>query len=176
MSSLMAILSNIVTVNELGDNGKFTTSQRGYASLSYCWSGTQPLCLANHTIHTLTQGTETSTTLPHTLQDAVESSTLFLGFKYIWIDALCIKRDDAIDRQLEIARMPLYYGQSTVTISAASADTCTEGFMSSSPSSTESSFNSWPFKLSFSTPKQELGKMQRSQAAATPSEPIASRG
>jgi len=165
----------LVTVNELDDYSKSTISQCGYASLSYCWGGPQPLCLTSHTIQALAQGIEASI-LPRTLQDAVKSSTLCLGFEYIWIDALCIKQDDAADKQLEIARMPLYYGRNTVTISAASAATCTEGFLSPSSFNTASAFKAGPFSLSFSTPKQEIGKMQLSQAAETPPEPIASRG
>jgi hypothetical protein len=43
--------------------------------------------------------------------------------------------DDKLDKVLKISRVPLYYGWDTVTISVASAIVCTEGFLTSGPTS-----------------------------------------
>ncbi|KAI1811218.1 hypothetical protein GGS20DRAFT_563967 [Poronia punctata] len=162
----------LVTVDELDDKSRSVISERGYASLSYRWGGPQPLCLTAHTIDGLMQGIPTST-LPRTLRDAIESCLLFLDLDYIWIDALCIKQDDDVDKQLEIARMPLYYGHNTITLSAASAETCTEGFLTSTMP--DEAYVAGPFRLSLLTP-EGLGSVRLSQSAVAPPEPIASRG
>ncbi|KAF2965469.1 hypothetical protein GQX73_g8071 [Xylaria multiplex] len=52
--------------------------------------------------------------LPLTLRDTVAVVSM-LGLEYMSIDALCIKQDDPADKELEIARMSLYYGRNTVT-------------------------------------------------------------
>ncbi|KAJ3572746.1 hypothetical protein NPX13_g4943 [Xylaria arbuscula] len=158
-----------VALLSLGDKGRISRS--GYASLSYCWGGPQPLCLTDDTIAQLTQGIDVSI-LPPTLRDAVTALS-FLGLEYIWIDALCIKQDDDVDKELEISRMSLYYGHNTVTISAASAAACTEGFLASS--STSGTFAAGPFRIPLATP-EGAGNVQLTQFTKPPAEPIASRG
>ncbi|KAI1361771.1 hypothetical protein F5Y08DRAFT_290547 [Xylaria arbuscula] len=158
-----------VALLSLGDKGRISRS--GYASLSYCWGGPQPFCLTDDTIAQLTQGIDVSI-LPPTLRDAVTALS-FLGLEYMWIDALCIKQDDDIDKELEISRMSLYYGHNTVTISAASAAACTEGFLSST--STRGTFAAGPFRISLATPGG-AGNVQLTQYTKPPAEPIASRG
>ncbi|KAI1201936.1 hypothetical protein F5X97DRAFT_331098 [Nemania serpens] len=76
----------LVTVPQLSIAAKARISQRGYASLSYCWGGPQPFCLTKKTMQTLTQGIEVSI-LPNTLRDAITALSS-LGLEYIWIDAL----------------------------------------------------------------------------------------
>jgi hypothetical protein len=66
--------------------------------------------------------------LPQTIRDAVEV-TRSLGLDYLWVDALCIIQDDPEDCASEIAKMSSVYRGSTITISAASAKDCTEGFL-----------------------------------------------
>lgn len=161
----------LVTVPQLSIAAKARISQRGYASLSYCWGGPQPFCLTKKTMQTLTQGIEVSI-LPNTLRDAITALSS-LGLEYIWIDALCIKQDDSLDKELEISRMSLYYGHNTVTISAASAAACTEGFLSSSL--IDDTFVAGPFRISLAT-VGGLGSVQLSRYTSPPPEPIASRG
>ncbi|KAI5925767.1 hypothetical protein F4810DRAFT_658154 [Camillea tinctor] len=52
-----------------------------------------------------------------------------MSLTYIWVDSLCILQDDPDSKAREISRMALYYGQSTVTICAASSTKCSEGFL-----------------------------------------------
>ncbi|KAI0965225.1 hypothetical protein F4678DRAFT_453396 [Xylaria arbuscula] len=163
----------LVTVAQLIAGDKARISRRGYASLSYCWGGPQPFCLTNKTIEVLTQGIEVSV-LPHTLRDAVTALSS-LELEYMWIDALCIKQDDALDKEVEISRMALYYGNNTATISAASAAACTEGFLSSINPICRDTFAAGPFRISLATP-EGLGSVQSSRYTNPPPEPIASRG
>lgn len=108
---------------------KETVSQEGYAILSYCWGGPQPIQLThdNANVKNLENGIPV-TQLPKSLRDAAWF-TKEIGLKYLWIDALCIFQDDVEDKIHEISRMELNYGQSTVTICAASASKCSEGFI-----------------------------------------------
>jgi hypothetical protein len=70
--------------------------------------------------------------LPKTILDAFEV-TRNLGLEYIWIDSLCIVQDDQPDKDRELPRMRRIYANSFVTISAASATSCYEGFLDPRP-------------------------------------------
>lgn len=66
--------------------------------------------------------------LPKTYQDAVKV-TLSLGYRYLWIDALCIIQDDHEDWLQEAAKMALVYRNSSCTISAHAAHGDDDGFL-----------------------------------------------
>jgi len=50
-----------------------------------------------------------------TIQDAIET-TRRLGFRYIWVDALCIVQDDAEQTACEIKQMSSIYKNATAVI------------------------------------------------------------
>ena len=101
----------------------------GYMALSYCWGGPQPLVLNRATAkHLQQQGGVPVTELPQTLADAVQVAQA-VGLSYLWVDALCIMQDSEDDKAGEIARMAQYYSGSVVTLCAASAKRCTDGFL-----------------------------------------------
>ncbi|KAI1764587.1 HET-domain-containing protein [Hypoxylon sp. FL1150] len=108
---------------------KDDVTQRGFAILSYCWGGPQPVQLTYDSIGNLADGVPISC-LPKTLRDAAWL-TNEMGLEYLWIDALCILQDDPDDKIRELSRMELYYSHNTVTICAASAARCSDGFLSS---------------------------------------------
>jgi hypothetical protein len=66
--------------------------------------------------------------LPRTYQDAVKV-TLSLGYRYLWIDALCIIQDDHEDWLREAAKMALVFRNSSCTISAHAACGDSDGFL-----------------------------------------------
>ncbi|OTA99918.1 hypothetical protein M426DRAFT_246994 [Hypoxylon sp. CI-4A] len=107
---------------------KEVISQQGFAVLSYCWGGPQPVQLTRDSVRELSNGIPISN-LPKSLHDAAWFADA-IGLKYLWIDALCIFQDDIEDKIHEISRMEIYYGQSTVTLCAASASRCSDGFLS----------------------------------------------
>ena len=100
-----------------------------YVALSYCW-GAQQMEKAKTTranVQDRHSRIELSH-LPQTIKDAIEV-TRSLGLDYLWVDALCIIQDDPEDGAAEIAKMSSIYRGSILTISAASAKDCTEGFL-----------------------------------------------
>lgn len=160
---------NLVTTQDLPDVSQHDLTLQGYATLSYCWGGAQPLQLTQQTLTELTHGIGTDR-LPQTLRDAV-CTTSALGLAHIWIDALCIFQDDPLDTEIEISRMPLYYGANTVTISAESAAACTEGFLNRG----SKAFEVGPFEIAFKT-KLGYGSIQFYREPMGKVAPIARRG
>ncbi|KAI0095422.1 HET-domain-containing protein [Hypoxylon sp. NC0597] len=162
--------AKLVVTRDLSDTSQHDISHQGYVSLSYCWGGPQILRLTAHTFSEFTSGIRTDL-LPQTLSDALHA-TLALGLAHIWIDSLCIFQDDPSDLELEIARMPLYYSANTVTISAESASTCTEGFLKRG----FAEFAAGPFEVTFTTALGP-GSIQLFQEPSEKSiAPISSRG
>ncbi|KAF3036362.1 hypothetical protein E8E11_002475 [Didymella keratinophila] len=60
------------------------------------------------------------TTLPRALQEAIVL-TRALGFRYLWIDALCLVQDDAAAKLEESMTMDKIFGNAFLTIAATSA-------------------------------------------------------
>ncbi len=89
-----------------------------YTALSYCWgipqSGIMTLTSAN--LHNL-QSEIPSGRLPQTIRDAI-SITKDLGFRYLWVDRLCIVQDDRSDWEEEAAQMCNIYERATLTLAA----------------------------------------------------------
>jgi hypothetical protein len=98
-----------------------------YLVLSYCWAGPQPMTLTQDTMTEKMKGVS-MTSLPQSLQDAVKV-TRRLGFRYIWIDALCSIQDSEEDKKNELSKMAQIYKEGVMTISVASANTVHEGFL-----------------------------------------------
>lgn len=123
-----------------------TNGQIGkYAALSYCWGmAVQPLVTIGATISTLMQSVPMDD-LPQTLKDAITVARK-LGICYLWADVLCIIQDDSADKTEQISKIPSIFTNSHVTICAASAVSCTSGFLNRSPDDFE------PFELPFRCP------------------------
>ncbi|KAL9615377.1 MAG: hypothetical protein Q9167_000205 [Letrouitia subvulpina] len=96
-----------------------------YATLSHCWGESQPLTTKLATLETRQSGI-TDSELPKSFMDAVTACRK-LDIKYLWIDSLCIIQDSKKDWQAESATMGNVYGNSTLTIAAASAKDSYEG-------------------------------------------------
>lgn len=101
-----------------------------YIALSYCWGGPQNITTTLATLGTYTSSLPTQ--LPRSLQDAIRI-TRSLGFRYLWIDALCIVQDDDSDKSAEIRNMGRVYKNATLTIAAASARSVENGFLEDRP-------------------------------------------
>ncbi|KAI0192786.1 heterokaryon incompatibility protein-domain-containing protein [Astrocystis sublimbata] len=91
-------------------------SRPPYLTLSHCWGGASFLRLlrSNHAAF-LSQLLEGA--LPPTFRDAV-AVTRRLGYRYLWIDSLCIIQDSETDWVAESAKMGDVYRFSVLTISA----------------------------------------------------------
>ncbi|KAL1626280.1 hypothetical protein SLS56_006946 [Neofusicoccum ribis] len=66
--------------------------------------------------------------LPKTVQDAL-TVTRKLGFRYLWVDSLCIVQDDSHDWAKEVGKMAEVYMGASVTISACSASNAEQDFL-----------------------------------------------
>ena len=104
----------IESKHEVGDG-----ADRSFVALSHCW-GLIPI------IRTLTSNYDehrkgiVPERLSKTFREAVHA-TRKLGYRYIWIDSLCIKQDDGDDWAAEAATMCDVYQHATLTIAAAHA-------------------------------------------------------
>lgn len=99
-----------------------------YAALSYCWGTTPQLektttqNLARHLDHI------PLTALPNTITDAIRLCHK-LGFRYIWVDALCIVQDDRADWAREAATMCDVYGNAALTLVTSLVGDSSESFL-----------------------------------------------
>jgi hypothetical protein len=104
-----------------------------YASLSHCWGhpDSMKLRLLESNIGVMMSSIEFST-LPKTFQDAVTLSRR-CGFRYLWIDALCIIQDSTgkVDWNREALLMDKVYQQSSLNICASDAADSQRGFFRS---------------------------------------------
>lgn len=102
-----------------------------YVTLSHCWGGGKTLCTnsKNYGEHLRNIPFES---LPRTFQDAV-TATRQLGFRYLWIDSLCIIQDSAADWEQECAKMLQIYQDSIVTIAGPAATNSDTGFLDRQP-------------------------------------------
>ncbi|KAF5695402.1 hypothetical protein FDENT_485 [Fusarium denticulatum] len=103
------------------------TEDQRYVALSYRWGSDLPLRLTKDTMDDFIKGRPISE-LPETLQDAVCISRN-LGFKFIWIDALCIVQDDENDWAEQSALMADIYRYSSLNLCAADSAGCGSGMV-----------------------------------------------
>lgn len=113
-----------LAVPEQGSKGR-------YLVLSYCWGRSNPFLTTTSSISANMSSIEMDQ-LPQTLRDAV-SYTKKLGFRYIWIDALCIIQDDPHDWRREAAKMCSIYENATLSLSVLDRETCETGFLDNAP-------------------------------------------
>lgn len=99
----------------------------GYLALSYCWGGKQDHQTERTRIGQYMRALPLEA-LPKTIRDAI-IFTRALGIQYIWIDSLCIIQDSQEDKEHELSRVANIYKGAVLTISAARASSCYEGFL-----------------------------------------------
>ncbi|KAF3041710.1 hypothetical protein E8E12_006499 [Didymella heteroderae] len=91
-----------------------------YIAFSHVWGVAKGLPkTTTQTIQTHKKGIPW-TTLPRALQEAIVL-TRALGFRYLWIDALCLVQDDAAAKLEESMTMDQIFGNAFLTIAATSA-------------------------------------------------------
>ena len=87
-----------------------------YVALSHCWGRTKPAILKKHLLRTMTRSINWHR-LPKTFQDAI-LVTRRLGYRYLWIDSLCIMQDSREDWIQESGNMQNVYANCVLTIAA----------------------------------------------------------
>ncbi|KAG0645397.1 Heterokaryon incompatibility protein [Hyphodiscus hymeniophilus] len=102
-----------------------------FLALSYCWGPPQasypPLKTEAISLVSRLRGIA-SDSVPKTIADAL-TVTRALGYRFIWIDSLCIIQDDPSDWQKESSLMRRIYGSASVTLVAASSTSAYDGFL-----------------------------------------------
>ncbi|KAI8663821.1 HET domain-containing protein [Fusarium keratoplasticum] len=94
-----------------------------YAALSYVWGSAAHNCLTNtrRTAQWLrSPGCLLHDVVPKTIFDAIKVAQS-IGFKYLWVDSLCIIQDDDDDKRQQLSFMDCVYANAYCTIAAASA-------------------------------------------------------
>jgi hypothetical protein len=88
-----------------------------YLALSHCWGQiAKPCKTMQSTLEAYKKCIEWEQ-LPKTFQDAIKF-TRKLGYRFIWIDSLCIIQDSSEDWRKEAAQMQVYYSKATATLAA----------------------------------------------------------
>jgi hypothetical protein len=100
-----------------------------WITLSHCWGGTQPVKTELSTLHDRSMKLPLEE-LPPLFKDAV-IVTRNLGYRYLWIDSLCIIQDSTDDWIRESANMGYVYSNCVLTIAAEASPNSTFGLFQS---------------------------------------------
>ncbi|KAI8951064.1 heterokaryon incompatibility protein-domain-containing protein [Xylaria longipes] len=103
-----------------------------YVCLSYGWGGPQALRCETHRLDSRGNWILPTNDLPATFRDAFRVARK-LGYRYIWVDSLCIVQNDEADVEKEILLMPHIYKNSKLTICASIAKSVHDQFLQTRP-------------------------------------------
>jgi hypothetical protein len=146
-----------------------------YVALSYCWGEDQLFKTTLSTLGSRKEGISVSA-LPKTIRDAIEI-TRQLNIDFLWVDSLCIVQDSEDEKAREVGNMSHYYGNSLLTISAAKARVCSEGFLT--PGGAGGRFEQYrkgPFQLKLGVDDFKHEFITLAQEGPPLKEPIDTRG
>lgn len=107
------------------------TMREEYACLSYCWGNSKtPTQTGETTRANLSKQLQVISFdgLPKTIIDAIHLCYK-LGFRFLWVDRLCIIQDDARDWEKEASRMCDIYSRSALTITIPSCTRSSQSFL-----------------------------------------------
>lgn len=99
-----------------------------YLTLSHRWGSKHTFTLTTTSIAALTTDGIKAINIPQTYRDAI-AVTLSFGYRYLWIDTLCVIQDDTDDWLRESANMSSVYSNSFCTILSHTAASDTDGFL-----------------------------------------------
>jgi hypothetical protein len=103
-----------------------------YAALSYCWGmAQQPIMTTRDSLHDL-MVVILPDRIPQTIKDAM-FVTRRLEIQYLWVDVFCIVQDCSTDKEIQTASIKTIFSDSYLTISAAQASSCQDGFLQYRP-------------------------------------------
>lgn len=132
-SRVIELLDSGETGNECGIRLIEThgTIRGEFACLSYCWGNSETQTQTGETtranLSKQLQGISLNS-LPKTIIDAIYLCYK-LGFRFLWVDRLCIIQDDARDWEKEASRMCDIYSRSALTITVPSCIRSSQSFL-----------------------------------------------
>jgi len=116
-----------------------------YVTLSYVWGKTNLVTTVKSNIEFFrTIGAFNRVRLPPTIRDALDM-TARLGYRFLWVDALCIIQDDKMTKPLLIDSMDAVYGCASLTLVAASGQHAAAGLLRSNRTRVSDTEQSSPF-------------------------------
>jgi hypothetical protein len=125
--------TRVIDVGSLGSTQLYLYVAQGeigqWLTLSHCWGKRVPAQTLVSNLKTRCEGFSIFD-LPQTFQDAV-SITQRLGYRYLWIDSLCIIQDSPSDWQAESAKMSRIYANAVLNISADASRNSYQGIFKS---------------------------------------------
>ena len=124
--------------------------QGQYAALSYCWGGPQKSALVQKNLDQYRRSLPMDK-ISQSIKDAIKVARA-VGMRYLWVDAICIIQDSDDDKDREISAMDGVYRRALFTISAESAATAQEGFLSQRHTPTS-------YQIPFRCPDGSFGTM-----------------
>lgn len=110
----------LIRVIDVGTDGSTSSrlfvskgTRAPYLALSYCWGRSNTVCTKQDNLATF-QLALPEAALPRTISDAI-ATTRRLGFRYLWVDALCITQDNPFDwldeaRNMASVRRIIHFG------------------------------------------------------------------
>ncbi|SPO04662.1 related to protein TOL [Cephalotrichum gorgonifer] len=156
-------------VNEIETHGS-------YLALSYCWGKRDPswtpIELRTDNLDSLVSGIDFER-LPRSIQDAI-IVTRDLGFRYLWVDSLCITQDDEVDKSREISQMASIYKNAAVTIAAGIAEKASEGFLARQTAEDKAYLPGYRFHIPM--PGGKVGEVYLAVEDYEPDHPLDKRG
>ncbi|KAG0645686.1 hypothetical protein D0Z07_8717 [Hyphodiscus hymeniophilus] len=102
-------------------------TQGKWLTLSHCWGNEVRFVTESSNLAQRFAGIDMDT-LPRTFSDAIKF-TRRLGFRYIWIDSLCILQDSTEDWLAESSKMQEYYRGSMLTVAPDHLSGDEQGFL-----------------------------------------------
>ncbi|OAL48914.1 HET-domain-containing protein [Pyrenochaeta sp. DS3sAY3a] len=130
--------------------------QGAYIALSYCWGTCEVVKTLSMNIESFHQALPLDR-LPQTIKDAI-TVTKRLGFRYLWVDALCIVQDDHDDWAAEAKRMSSVYQYAFLTIAAISGVEATSGLFTPKPPEQTVHVGGLQFSMPLATLDEELDR------------------
>lgn len=130
--------------------------QGPYVALSYCWGTCEVVKTLSTNIESFHKALPLDR-LPQTIKDAI-TVTRRLGFRYLWVDALCIIQDDHDDWAAEAKRMSSVYQYAFLTIAAISGVEATSGLFTPKPPEQSVYIDGLQFSMPLATLDEELDR------------------
>ncbi|KAF3025959.1 hypothetical protein E8E14_014981 [Neopestalotiopsis sp. 37M] len=98
-----------------------------YTALSYVWGkDTEPLTTRERLPKILLEGGLQCIDVPRTILDAMQF-TKDLGYRFMWVDSICIVQDDADDKKMQLPNMSKIYRDADLVIAAATGNSAHAG-------------------------------------------------
>jgi Heterokaryon incompatibility protein (HET) len=117
--------------------------------LSHCWGRNVRFVSDSTNIHEHEKGLDLAL-MPPSFRDAIQV-TRRLGYRYLWIDSLCVLQDSYEDWVVESSRMQEYYKNGALTIASDDTKGDEEGFLGVERTSTGNNVMV-PFNSQFAAP------------------------